>query len=57
MKIKKIYGYSVYDAEDKVMVEKEDQMIMLFKKRLFADDRLELWRIARILWEIGGRKC
>lgn len=55
MEIKKIYGYSVYDAEDKVIVEKEGKMIMLFEKQLFVNDPLEPWRIARVLWEITNK--
>ena len=49
-----LYGYKVMEDEDKVAVWKEDRAMMLLDKRLFSEDSLEGWRIARLLQEVAN---
>lgn len=51
-----LYGYKVMEDGDKVAVWKGKRAMMLFDKRLFSEDSLEGWRIARVLQEILGKK-
>lgn len=50
-----LYGYKVMEDEDKVAVWKEDRAMMLLDKRLFSEDSLEGWRIARLLQEVANK--
>lgn len=50
-----LYGYKVMEDGDSVTVWKENRAMMLFKKRLFSEDSLEGWRIARVLQEVANK--
>ena len=50
-----LYGYRVLEEGDQVAVWKENRAMMLFDKRLFSEDRLEDWRIARVLQEVANK--
>lgn len=54
-KTKDLYGYKVMEDKDKVAVWKEDRAMMLLDKRLFSEDSLEGWRIARLLQEVANK--
>lgn len=49
-----LYGYKVIEDSDQVAVLKENRAMMLFDKRLFNEDSLEDWRIARVLQEVAN---
>lgn len=53
-KAEDFYGYKVLEDGDSVTVWKENQAMMLFKKRLLIEDSLEGWRIARVLQEVAN---
>lgn len=52
-----LYGYKVLEDGDQVAVWKENRAMMLFDKRLFSEDSLEVegWRIARVLKEVENK--
>lgn len=50
-----LYGYKVFEDGDQVAVWKENRAMMLFDKRLFNEDSLEDWRIARVLQEVANK--
>lgn len=50
-----LYGYKVLEDGDQVAVWKENRAMMLFDKRLFSEDSLEGWRIARVLKEVENK--
>ncbi|MFV4955479.1 hypothetical protein [Lactobacillus delbrueckii] len=54
-KAKILYGYKVFEDGDQVAVWKENRAMMLFDKRLFSEDSLEGWRIARVFREVENK--
>ena len=50
-----LYGYRVLEEGDQVAVWKENRAMMLFDKRLFSEDSLEGWRIARVFREVENK--
>ena len=54
-KAEDLYCYKVLEDGDSVTVWKENRAMMLFKKRLFNEDSLEGWRIARVLQEVANK--
>lgn len=50
-----LYGYKVFEDGDQVAVWKENRAMMLFDKRLFNEDSLGDWRIARVLQEVANK--
>lgn len=54
-KLEVLYGYKVMEDGESVTVWKENRAMMLFDKRLFSEDSLEGWRIARVLQEVANK--
>lgn len=51
----KLYGYTVVENRTKVTLIKENRALMSFDKRLFREDPLASWRLARVLQEVSNR--